>query len=150
MVLSLWKNLLASLAVLGATLVVSAAESAAETPANTQDHTQIDHTEVMPRSQAANSAAKIPSVAQLSSQGNNGDSNNAIASMTSVSQLSDVQPTDWAFQALQSLVERYGCIAGYPNSTYLGNRAVTRSEFAAGLNACLIRINQSANCYRNS
>ena len=33
--------------------------------------------------------------------------------VTSVSQLSDVQPTDWAFQALQSLVERYGCIAGY-------------------------------------
>ena len=27
--------------------------------------------------------------------------------VTSVSQLSDVQPTDWAFQALQSLVERY-------------------------------------------
>ena len=33
------------------------------------------------------------------------------AQVTSVSQLSDVQPTDWAFQALQSLVERYGCIA---------------------------------------
>jgi hypothetical protein len=29
---------------------------------------------------------------------------NAIAQVTSVSQLSDVQPTDWAFQALQSLV----------------------------------------------
>ena len=37
-----------------------------------------------------------------------------VAQVTSVSQLSDVQPTDWAFQALQSLVERYGCIAGYP------------------------------------
>ncbi|MFO0543514.1 MAG: porin, partial [Pseudanabaena sp.] len=32
--------------------------------------------------------------------------------VTSVSQLSDVRPTDWAFTALQSLVERYGCIAG--------------------------------------
>ncbi|MHC5721338.1 MAG: iron uptake porin, partial [Nostoc sp.] len=62
--------------------------------------------------------------------------------VTSVSQLSDVQPTDWAFQALQSLVERYGCIAGYPNQTYRGNRAMTRYEFAAGLNACLERINQ--------
>ena len=40
--------------------------------------------------------------------------------VTSVSQLSDVQPTDWAFQALQSLVERYGCIAGYPDGTYPG------------------------------
>jgi hypothetical protein len=62
--------------------------------------------------------------------------------VTSVSQLSDVQPTDWAFQALQSLVERYGCIAGYPNSTYRGNRALTRYEFAAGLNACLDRVNE--------
>ncbi|MEM9770473.1 MAG: iron uptake porin [Cyanobacteria bacterium P01_D01_bin.73] len=62
--------------------------------------------------------------------------------VTSVSQLSDVRPTDWAFQALQSLVERYGCIAGYPSGVYLGNRAMTRYEFAAGLNACLERVNE--------
>ncbi len=68
--------------------------------------------------------------------------NNPMAQVTSVSQLSDVQPTDWAFQALQSLVERYGCIAGYPDGTYRGNRALTRYEFAAGLNACLDRINE--------
>lgn len=65
-----------------------------------------------------------------------------IAQVTSVSQLSDVQPTDWAFQALQSLVERYGCIAGYPDGTFRGNRAMTRYEFAAGMNACLDRINE--------
>lgn len=65
-----------------------------------------------------------------------------MAQVTSVSQLSDVQPTDWAFQALQSLVERYGCIAGYPAGTYRGNRALTRYEFAAGLNACLNRVNE--------
>ena len=62
--------------------------------------------------------------------------------VTSVTQLSDVQPTDWAFQALQSLVERYACIAGYPDSTYRGDRAMTRYEFAAGLNACLDRITE--------
>ena len=66
----------------------------------------------------------------------------ALGQVTSVSQFSDVQPTDWAFQALQSLVERYGCIAGYPNSTFRGNRALTRFEFAAGLNACLDRMNE--------
>ena len=60
--------------------------------------------------------------------------------VTSVSQLRDVQPTDWAFQALQSLVERYGCIEGYPDRTYRGNRAMTRYEFAAGLNSCLEQI----------
>lgn len=66
----------------------------------------------------------------------------AMNQVTSVSQLSDVRPTDWAFQALQSLVERYGCIAGYPDRTYRGNRALTRYEFAAGLNACLDRVNE--------
>ncbi len=64
----------------------------------------------------------------------------SIDQVTSVSQLSDVQPTDWAFQALQSLVERYGCIAGYPDGTFRGNQALTRYEFAAGLNACLDQI----------
>jgi len=67
---------------------------------------------------------------------------NSLNQVTSVSQLSDVQPTDWAFQALQSLVERYGCIAGYPDGTYRGNRALTRYEFAAGLNACLDQVNR--------
>lgn len=65
-----------------------------------------------------------------------------VGQVTSVSQLRDVRPTDWAFQALQSLVERYGCIAGYPDGTYRGNRAMTRYEFAAGLNACLDRVNE--------
>ncbi len=67
---------------------------------------------------------------------------NSLGQVTSVSQFSDVQPTDWAFQSLQSLVERYGCIAGYPNGTFRGNRALTRYEFAAGLNACLNRVNE--------
>lgn len=62
--------------------------------------------------------------------------------VTSVSQLSDVQPSDWAFVALQSLVERYGVIAGYPDGTFKGNRAMTRYEFAAGLNAVLNKIDE--------
>jgi hypothetical protein len=62
--------------------------------------------------------------------------------VTSVSQLSDVKPTDWAFTALQSLVERYGCIAGYPDRTFRGKQATSRYEFAAGLNACLDKINE--------
>ncbi|BAY66115.1 hypothetical protein NIES22_62280 [Calothrix brevissima NIES-22] len=68
--------------------------------------------------------------------------NDDLGQVTSVSQLSDVQPTDWAFQALQSLVERYGVIAGYPDGTFKGNRALTRYEFAAGLNAALDRLNE--------
>jgi hypothetical protein len=65
-----------------------------------------------------------------------------VSAVTSVSQLSDVRPTDWAFTALQSLVERYGCIAGYPDSTFRGGKALSRYEFAAGLNACLDKVNE--------
>ena len=57
--------------------------------------------------------------------------------VTSVTQFSDVYPTDWAYQALSNLVETYGCVAGYPNGTFRGNRAMTRYEAAALLNACL-------------
>ncbi|WP_066426350.1 iron uptake porin [Anabaena sp. 4-3] len=68
--------------------------------------------------------------------------NPSLERVTSVSQLSDVQPNDWAFVALQSLVERYGVIAGYPDGTFKGDRAMTRYEFAAGLNAVLDKINE--------
>ncbi|MEH2306387.1 iron uptake porin [Nostoc sp.] len=71
------------------------------------------------------------------------DSDNQMSQVTSVSQLKDVQPSDWAFDALQSLVERYGCIAGYHDGNYLGNRTISRYEFAAGLNACLEKINEA-------
>jgi hypothetical protein len=62
--------------------------------------------------------------------------------VTSVTQFSDVFPTDWAYQALSNLVEQYGCVAGYPNGTFRGNRAMTRYEAAALLNACLDRITE--------
>lgn len=35
-----------------------------------------------------------------------------------------------------------GCLSGYFNGTYQGERSLTRNEFAAGLNACLDQINQ--------
>ncbi|WP_414752910.1 iron uptake porin [Anabaena sp. CCY 9910] len=87
-----------------------------------------------------NTINSLPLIIQEST--NSSPPSDQLAQVTSVSQLSDVQPTDWAFGALQSLVERYGCIAGYPNLTYRGNRAMTRYEFAAGLNACLDRVNE--------
>ena len=60
--------------------------------------------------------------------------------VTSISQFSDVKPTDWAYQALSNLIERYGCVAGYPDGTYKGGKAMTRFEAAALLNACLDRV----------
>jgi hypothetical protein len=62
--------------------------------------------------------------------------------VTSVTQFSDVRPTDWAYQALSNLVERYGCVAGYPNGTFAGGNAMTRYEAAALLNACLDRVTE--------
>ena len=62
--------------------------------------------------------------------------------VTSISQFSDVQPTDWAYQALSNLVERYGCVAGYPSGTFQGKKAMTRFEAAALLNACLDRVTE--------
>ena len=67
-------------------------------------------------------------------------SDNSMSQVTNVNQLRDVSPADWAFEALRSLVDRYGCIVGYPNQTYRGGKALSRYEFAAGLNACLNQI----------
>ena len=64
----------------------------------------------------------------------------SLGQVTNVNQLRDVSPTDWAYEALRSLVDRYGCIAGYPNQTYRGSQSLTRYEFAAGLNSCLNQI----------
>ncbi|BAZ15758.1 major outer membrane protein [Calothrix sp. NIES-4071] len=61
--------------------------------------------------------------------------------VTSVNQLEDIQPTDWAFRALQSLIERNGVIAGYSDGTFRGNKAMTRYEFASALNTTLERVN---------
>lgn len=54
-----------------------------------------------------------------------------------VTDFSDVSPSDWGYQALSNLVDNYGCLVGYPDSTFRGQRSLTRYEFAAGLNACL-------------
>ncbi|AFZ33453.1 MULTISPECIES: iron uptake porin [Cyanophyceae] len=138
---------------------VRALVSNSSTIVTTQDSTSLKQNSINPQVFVASTTSSIKSVSEdiLSSSRpqppdvklantyqtiENPSALDALAQVTSVSQLSDVQPTDWAFQALQSLVERYGCIAGYPDSTYRGNRALTRYEFAAGLNACLDRVNE--------
>ncbi|NEP89696.1 MAG: iron uptake porin [Okeania sp. SIO2C2] len=162
-----WNCLLFSPAVLGATLVASSAAVATESKSanlvvQSQDTSiETQETELLaqvPGTNSANSVANAPAttIRQINRYGregrnlrqpslrnlNRGNRRKTKGQVTSVSQLSDVQPTDWAFQALQSLVERYGCIVGYPDGTYRGNRALTRFEFAAGVNACLDRITE--------
>lgn len=60
-----------------------------------------------------------------------------MSQINNVSQFRDVNPGDWAYSALSDLVARYDCLRGYPDGTFRGNRALSRYEFAAGLNACL-------------
>jgi len=114
-----WKSLKVTPALLGASLLVNAQAQANE------DFTV---------SQSFESNSEI--IDQLDQYNAEGVSNSQ-GQVTSVNQLSDVSPTDWAYEALRSLVERYGCIVGYPDRTFRGNRALSRYEFAAGLNACM-------------
>mgnify|MGYP000538048687 CR=1 FL=1 len=158
----IWKSLLAAPALLSATVVISAiagaatAVNAAEAASATSQSTTVDRaagsTSSLPASPAIVADATVassqpaPTTASINQVTTYSTevpvSTGIVGQVTSVSQLSDVKPTDWAFQALQSLVERYGCIVGYPDKTYRGNRALTRYEFAAGLNACMDRINE--------
>ncbi|NEQ43590.1 MAG: iron uptake porin [Leptolyngbya sp. SIOISBB] len=60
-----------------------------------------------------------------------------LAQVSEITELTDVSPNDWAYQAMAGLVEEYGCVEGYPDFTYRGDRFMSRYEFAAGLNSCL-------------
>ena len=66
----------------------------------------------------------------------------AMERVSGVEQFSDVRPTDWAYQALHQLVDRYGCVAGFPDGQFLGQRTISRFEAAALLNACLDRVSE--------
>ncbi len=63
-----------------------------------------------------------------------------LTQQTSVSELSDVKPTDWAYQALKSLMEKYGVISGYADGTFRGNRPLSRYEFAVALATTLSKV----------
>jgi hypothetical protein len=88
---------------------------------------------------SSNFTSNSPLLNQINNYSQEGKSNSS-SQVTNVNQLRDVSPTDWAYEALRSLVDRYGCIAGFPNQTYRGSQSLTRYEFAAGLNSCLNQI----------
>ena len=135
----LWKSLLVSQAIVGTAIAASTGMAVAQTRATAKaDRPPANSRQITIAQAVSPDTSSLNQLLQYSKEGRA----RRTGQVTSVSQLRDVQPTDWAFQALQSLVERYGCIAGYPDGTYRGNRALTRFEFAAGLNACLDRINE--------
>jgi Carbohydrate-selective porin, OprB family/S-layer homology domain len=124
----LFSNLLkASPLVLGSTVLAAQASVAQSVPEAPQLKIDPAAQQQIDRVQQSRSGQQI----------NTGMYQNSMSQVTSVNQLRDVSPTAWAYEALRSLVERYGCIVGYPDRTFRGDRALTRWEFAAGLNACM-------------
>lgn len=121
---TIWNLVKVAPAVLGASLFIASSAQA------------------LPNSEANSAQTNNNTLEQIQRYNNEVRTGNddAMGQVTNVNQLRDVAPTDWAYEALRSLVERYGCIAGYPNQTFRGNQAMTRYEFAAGLNACLNQI----------
>jgi hypothetical protein len=65
-----------------------------------------------------------------------------LGQVRSVTELQDVQPSDWAYQAVKGLVEKYGVISGYGDRIFRGNQPLSRDQFAAVLNQVLTKIEQ--------
>jgi BMFP domain-containing protein YqiC len=127
----LWNTVKVCPSLLGAYLLCSGVALAApEVPASSEiaQSTPVDTNNLEQIQQYANP------------EGGNGNSSDSMSQVTNVSQFSDVESTDWAYEALSRVVEKYGCLQGYPDGTYRGKRALSRYEFAAGLNACLRQI----------
>jgi hypothetical protein len=49
----------------------------------------------------------------------------------------EIKPGDWAYQTLQALSTKYGC-----SDTTIGNKVLSREEFATSLNGCVQSIEQ--------
>jgi hypothetical protein len=62
-----------------------------------------------------------------------------------VNQPSDVQSTDWDFQALKSLDEHYSCLPEEIKKTFQENRAIKRVEFASALYSCTNTVSKGLN-----
>jgi hypothetical protein len=69
----------------------------------------------------------------------------AMAQVTSVSQLKDVSPQEWSYQAISDLISRYGCVAGYKNSTFKPGQPASRAELAVLVDSCIDRISDFQN-----
>lgn len=104
------------------------------------DITVAETPQLVENASTASSEPTSNTLEQIEEYNNNLPADEAMEQVTGVSQLRDVQPGDWAYEAVRSLVERYGVITGYPDGTFRGNRSLTRYEFAAALARILDQI----------
>jgi len=134
-------------AFVGLLLVASSVGAiASEPPTLTQEKSQTDLSEGLITATQGLEQAEPPStrdtgnLEQILQYSNETAEEGSLGQITNASQFRDVQPSDWAYEALDRIVQKYGCLVGYPDGTYRGNRALSRYEFAAGLNACLRQV----------
>ena len=73
------------------------------------------------------------------------DYDNHTKTAKAIPSFSDIQPTDWAYQALVNLTERHGCVKGYSSHHFNGIQSITRFEAAALLYSCLDNITETTN-----
>jgi hypothetical protein len=137
-------SLAAGAAVVGASLVVASAAIAGEDSSIAPAAPDLTSSVLEQINQYSNAVCGVcaDSLSPQTAQMPDADADDAMSQLTNVSQLRDVQPGDWAYEALRSLIERYGIIGGYPDGTFRGNRSMSRYEFAAGLQVALASINQ--------
>lgn len=55
------------------------------------------------------------------------------SSIVAVNELNDLEGNEWAYQAVQGLVEKYDVLEGYPDGTFRGKKPSTRFELAAAV-----------------
>lgn len=64
------------------------------------------------------------------------------AQAISVTNFTDLRPTDWAYQAIVNLAERYGCVSIFRDTFFSGNIPITRFQAASLLSSCLSKVSE--------
>lgn len=75
---------------------------------------------------------QLPAVAQSDASATKG--------MLKAAQMVDLAPNHWAYEAIQSLIEKYRLMGGYPDKTFRGAKPVSRYELAAVLSTLMSRL----------
>lgn len=56
--------------------------------------------------------------------------------------MKDLSSNHWAYKAIESLVEKYGVMSGYPDKTFKGSKNMTRYELAATLYKVMTKVEE--------
>lgn len=66
----------------------------------------------------------------------------ANAQQRSIAQLTDIDPSHWAYKAVKELVEKYGVLSGFDDNTFRGNKLHNRYEIAAILYKVMTKLGE--------